>query len=229
MVSASCGRKTGLKTPPSRSRNGTRAGDSSSRTCASVICAKVAIVAVGRPPRAELGAVRAAARQVRARARRRRRGRRASRSASSPAVGRRTWSPPQPAASTAAASPAASARAHHSSRSPATMGSRMTRRATTAVGRDGQREQAGHHEQTCVGGRHELERGEARRRRTRPAARATSALEHGRGEGGGHGDGERRARRARAPIVARSPPAARSSATAPRRSRAVIASAWISA
>ena len=47
VLNASCGRNVEEKTPPSRSRNGTRAGDSSSRTCASVICASVATTAPG--------------------------------------------------------------------------------------------------------------------------------------------------------------------------------------
>ena len=54
-VSASCGRKVELNGAPKRSRNGTRAGDSASSTCASVTCPSVASVRTGRGVAAAVG------------------------------------------------------------------------------------------------------------------------------------------------------------------------------
>ena len=64
--SASCGRKVEENGPPRRSRNGTRAGDSSSRTWASVRTARVASVRPGRGGAREVACGRAAARRARA-------------------------------------------------------------------------------------------------------------------------------------------------------------------
>ena len=153
---ASCGRKVELNSPPMRSRNGTRAGDSSSRTCVSVSWPHVAIAAPGVPRAAAVderlarpGLEEPVAVLVHQRGVERRAGHRV-----------RAAEPPPHAGRTKAAA-TMSASTPHSSRSPATIGSRRTRRATTAVAATDEQQQAGGDEQDLAGRRRERERGEA--------------------------------------------------------------------
>ena len=162
VLSASCGRNVDENTPPRRSRNGTRAGDSSSRTCVSVSCATVAITA---PVRA------AGASSVRS---------------SSGSPGPRS-SAPSPSRSTSVASSVEAAgpvgspapphdgdeergghrgecgRAPHSSRSPSITCSRIVAAGHERGRGGGEREQPADHERDLARRRGEREVGEAGR------------------------------------------------------------------
>ena len=136
VLSASCGRNVEPNGAPRRSRNGTRPGDSSSRTCRSVSCTTVASTSPGSPASAAVGERLARPALERAVAGR---GRRASpRSVELPATAPPPSAPPQPASGEHSSEQAQQGGQrgrdpHHSSRSPRTIGSRAARRATSQV------------------------------------------------------------------------------------------------
>ena len=213
---ASCGRKVEVSGAPMRSRNGTRAGDSSSRTWTSESWPKVAST---RPPAGPLSG--------------------------SPGPRSRN---PSPSRSTTVASSVDVAGGALAAPPPQPASARTARaRAARLIPRAGRRRPA-------LGGRGGP-RARSRRRRARAGRRRRARP--GRPSGAIGSDAKPAARRATsgpstaassatpssapgsataaaAPsstsaTVGPSPPHARSSATAPRRSRAVMASAWTSA
>ena len=164
---ASCGRKVESNGAPRRSRNGTRAGDSSSRTCVSVSWPKVASVRPGRRRRRG----RSAARRARARGSRRRRGRRAWRCSVDVAAGRR-----RPATAAAAARGRARRRISGARASflpqPRDDGLAQHAARDERGGERGEREQAADDERDLAGAGRERQRRRSPRRAARPAGRA---------------------------------------------------------
>ena len=234
-LSASCGRNAVVTGGPSRSRNGTRAGDSSSRTWVSVSWPKPRDLARGarRAARARCG--RRAARPARARAPRRRPRRRPSRSSVEPGdvrvavvdPARRRRARATRAAPRATGTRACGTSAHACSRRPATTGSRTMRAATqaTAIAPRAARPTAVRSRWPACGGERQagVARGERADERAEHEPLDRDAEQRGGDEHDRAGAGEH-ARRA----SARPAPVVRSSAIVGRRSRTVSTSAWAS-